>query len=142
MPGVEPRLVVAVVGGGRMGAGIAQVCLTAGHEVAVVEQDPAATAAAEERIRRGLAIAIERGSTHETMHGLTSRLMMLGGPADLPPNADLVVEAVPEDAAIKADVLTRVDLQGGAAQNVLRAVRLVNVCKSEKHKRLNALSRD
>ncbi|MFI6386247.1 3-hydroxyacyl-CoA dehydrogenase family protein [Nonomuraea sp. NPDC050540] len=53
------RLRVAVIGGGRMGAGIAQVFLTAGAEVTV--QEPEA-AAAHARIAKGLAIAESRST--------------------------------------------------------------------------------
>ena len=61
---------------------------------------------------------------------------LLGGDE---PEERRLARAVP---AHEPDVLARVDLQGRAAQHVLRAVRLVNVCESEKHKRLIALSRD
>jgi len=42
-------------------------------------------------------------------------------------------------AANKSDVLAGVDLQRRAAQDILRAVRLVNVGQSEKHKQLDAI---
>ncbi|MFI9554386.1 3-hydroxyacyl-CoA dehydrogenase NAD-binding domain-containing protein, partial [Nonomuraea endophytica] len=60
-PREEPRrLRVAVIGGGRMGAGIAQVFLTAGAEVTVQEPEAAAAYA---RIAKGLAIAESKSTT-------------------------------------------------------------------------------
>jgi len=42
--------VVAVVGGGRMGAGIAQVFAVAGAKVTIAEADDSSAAAAVERV--------------------------------------------------------------------------------------------
>ena len=44
---------VGVIGGGRMGAGIAQVFATHGAAVSVVESDESAAVAARERIAEG-----------------------------------------------------------------------------------------
>jgi 3-hydroxybutyryl-CoA dehydrogenase len=100
---------IGVVGGGRMGAGIAQVFLTAGHTVAVVEQDAAAARGAGERIRKGLATAVDRGTTTETVEAMAARLTLVASADELPVLADLVVEAVPEDATLKAAVLAKVE---------------------------------
>jgi 3-hydroxybutyryl-CoA dehydrogenase len=87
---------VGVVGGGRMGAGIAQVFAAAGARVVVIEPDPAARTL--DRIAAGLATAAERGA-----------LAGDPGPVELaaavPSEAGLVIEAVPEDAGLKAAVL-------------------------------------
>ncbi len=107
------QLTVGVVGGGRMGAGIAQVCLTAGHSVVVVESDGAMATAAGERIRAGLAKAVERAATRETLPELVARLEVVNDLAGLPSQADLVVEAVPEVPATKAAVLAGVEKSVG-----------------------------
>ncbi|MEV5897180.1 3-hydroxyacyl-CoA dehydrogenase family protein [Nonomuraea fuscirosea] len=98
---------VAVIGGGRMGAGIAQVFLAAGERVTV--QEPQAEAA-RWRIAEGLAIAESKGAVDKAE--ALARLTM--GP--VPGDADLVVEAVPEDAALKAEVLAEAEsaVQEGA----------------------------
>ena len=49
--------------------------------------------------------------------------------------------AGPEPAPRHQTVLARVDLQRSTAQNVLRAVRLVNVRESEKHKSVLLLTK-
>lgn len=58
--GVAPAM-VGVIGGGRMGAGIAQVFATLGSSVVVVESSPEAADAARERVAAGLKRAAERG---------------------------------------------------------------------------------
>ncbi|WP_289514170.1 MULTISPECIES: 3-hydroxyacyl-CoA dehydrogenase family protein [unclassified Nonomuraea] len=95
---------VAVIGGGRMGAGIAQVFLAAGDHVTV--QEPQAEAA-RRRIADGLAIAESKGLVDR--EAALARLAMAGVPAD----ADLVIEAVPEDAALKAEVLAGAEARVG-----------------------------
>ncbi|MEV7007898.1 3-hydroxyacyl-CoA dehydrogenase family protein [Streptosporangium sp. NPDC051022] len=94
---------VAVIGGGRMGAGIAQVFLAAGAHVTVGEADETAAAAAGERIAKGLRIAEAKGASgaEEALGRLTT------GP--VPGDADLVVEAVPEDPALKVRVLAEAE---------------------------------
>ncbi|MDX6202448.1 MAG: 3-hydroxybutyryl-CoA dehydrogenase [Frankiales bacterium] len=107
MTGVE--LTVGVVGGGRMGSGIAVVFLTAGHSVVVAEVSAGAAAAAGERIRAGLTKALERGATTQTLPGLLGRLRVVDDLGELPPAADLVIEAVPELLAAKRAVLSAVE---------------------------------
>ncbi|GAA0912350.1 3-hydroxyacyl-CoA dehydrogenase family protein [Nonomuraea longicatena] len=96
---------VAVIGGGRMGAGIAQVFLSAGAEVTVQEPD---APAARERVERGLALAESKGGA--AAKEALARLTMGPVPAD----ADLVVEAVPEDPALKVAVLAEAESRVGA----------------------------
>lgn len=100
---------VGVIGGGRMGAGIAQVFLGIGAEVVLVEAGADAAAAAGERVRTGLAKAAERGSLTEPIDVAAGRLRLVEDVAELPADADLVVEAVPEQPALKVDVLARAE---------------------------------
>jgi 3-hydroxybutyryl-CoA dehydrogenase len=108
-PTVAPA-VVGVIGGGRMGAGIAQSFAAAGSSVVVVEHDAQAAAAALDRIAAGLRRAAERGRPGGTPAGddgggAVDRVTTVTSVAELPHDADLVVEAVPEDAALKARLL-------------------------------------
>jgi 3-hydroxybutyryl-CoA dehydrogenase len=100
-----PPTVVAVIGGGRMGAGIAQSYATAGSTVAVVESDAAAAAAALDRVATGLKRAAERGGPAEPVGRILARVNIVESIEALRPETELVVEAVPEDAALKARVL-------------------------------------
>ncbi|THG34070.1 3-hydroxyacyl-CoA dehydrogenase family protein [Glaciibacter flavus] len=99
-----------------MGAGIAHAFLLAGSSVRVVERDQDSVNAAGERIRASLEQSIQRGSTTEPLTDLTHRLSLATRVEDFA-DAALVVEAVPEELALKRDALRRVEavLPAGAA---------------------------
>jgi 3-hydroxybutyryl-CoA dehydrogenase len=95
----------AVIGGGTMGAGIAHVLLAAGTRVTVAEADAARAGAAREDIAASLRKAEERGKLAGTARELLARLSVVDSLGALPPGAELVVEAVTEDVALKRRVL-------------------------------------
>jgi 3-hydroxybutyryl-CoA dehydrogenase len=97
--------IVGVIGGGRMGSGIAQVFAAAGSAVTIAEADPAAAAAARDRVAMGLLRAAEKGMLAEPPEALLARVELAHDVAGLPAGAELVVEAVPEDAGLKVRVL-------------------------------------
>ncbi|WP_329543580.1 3-hydroxyacyl-CoA dehydrogenase family protein [Streptomyces sp. NBC_01356] len=97
--------VVGVIGGGRMGAGIAQSFAAAGSSVTVVESGGPAAAAALDRVATGLKRAAERGKLTEPAEEVLARVTTADSVEGLPAGAVLVVEAVPEDPALKARLL-------------------------------------
>ncbi|MEU8582844.1 3-hydroxybutyryl-CoA dehydrogenase [Streptomyces abikoensis] len=100
---------VGIVGGGQMGAGIAEVCARAGLDTVVREVDATAARAARERIARSLDRAVARGrATADERDAALARIVLT---TDLDDMADrqLVVEAVVEDADVKADVFAGLD---------------------------------
>ncbi|MFD4969262.1 3-hydroxyacyl-CoA dehydrogenase family protein [Streptomyces sp. NPDC058424] len=97
--------VVGVIGGGRMGAGIAQSFAAAGSSVTVVESGAQAAAAAVDRIATGLRRAAERGRLAEPAEQVLARVTTAESVEGLAPGTELVVEAVPENAALKAGLL-------------------------------------
>jgi len=99
---------VGVYGGGRMGAGIAHAFLVAGTGVSVVETDDAAAEAARDRVTSSLQRAEERGKLGGPLAEHLERLFVTTDAAELT-GAGLVVEAVPEDPALKARVLAAVE---------------------------------
>lgn len=101
---------VGVLGGGRMGAGIAHAFLLAGAEVVVVERDGQAAAGARERVEASLAKSLERGTVEGSLDEWRRRLDVSTEYADFAPCA-LVVEAVPEDFELKAAALKAVEEQ-------------------------------
>lgn len=101
---------VGVLGGGRMGAGIAHAFCTAGAAVVVVERDDSAAHAATERLEVSLAKSVEKGTTTESLHDLRARISVSTDYASFA-TMGLVVEAVPEDFALKAEALSRVEAQ-------------------------------
>jgi 3-hydroxybutyryl-CoA dehydrogenase len=105
MSGVPAR--VGVLGGGRMGAGIAHAFVIAGAHVTVVERDEDAAAAAAGRVATAIDGSIERGLDADR-DALVANLATAID-ADAFAGCDLVVEAVPEDPALKADALARAE---------------------------------
>ena len=101
---------VGVLGGGRMGAGIAHAFCTAGAGVVVVERDDDAASAAYDRVAANLAKSVERGTVAESLEDLTARLSVSTDYADFA-RCGLVVEAVPEDFSLKAAALAAVEEQ-------------------------------
>ncbi|WP_188853522.1 3-hydroxyacyl-CoA dehydrogenase family protein [Haloarcula argentinensis] len=101
---------VAILGAGTMGHGIAQVSAMAGHDVSLrdIEADIVddGLAAIESNLEEGIAREKVTESTAEAtldrLTGTTSLEAAVTG-------ADLVVEAVPEDMAIKHETLTEVE---------------------------------
>ena len=103
---------VGVLGGGRMGSGIAHAFCVSGSHVTIVERDEPSADAAREHVRTALQASIDRGATSEPLDALTARVAVVTDYAAFA-GADLVVEAVPEDLRIKADALRRVEEQLG-----------------------------
>lgn len=105
----SPRLPspVGVLGGGRMGVGIAHAFLVAGSEVVVVERSAPEAAAATERLEKALLASVERG-TLDNLDVALERVRVDTDPAAFA-DCELVVEAVPEDLDLKIEALRRVE---------------------------------
>lgn len=99
---------VGVLGGGRMGAGIAHAFLVNGADVLVVERDEASAMAARERVESAAAKSIERGATDANLGEMASRLTVSVDYADFR-DRGLVVEAVPEIWDLKVSSLQNVE---------------------------------
>jgi len=110
-PGVPKT--VGVIGGGRMGAGIAQVFAVAGSVVCLAERDPAAAVASRDRVAMGLLRAAEKGKLTESSDVVLDRLVLVDDASALPVDTGLVIEAVPEDAALKIQVLAAAEAAVG-----------------------------
>jgi 3-hydroxybutyryl-CoA dehydrogenase len=95
---------IGVIGGGRMGAGIAHACLMAGAHVAVIERDAASAGAARERVEAAIEGSVRRGAAAPA----TDRLIATTSWDALRGSA-LVVEAVPELPELKHDALRRAE---------------------------------
>jgi 3-hydroxyacyl-CoA dehydrogenase len=100
---------VAVIGAGTMGVGIAVAFLDAGLPVTLVETSPDALERGMAAIRRIYEGAARKGKlTESTIAGRLARLAPTVSLADVAA-ADLVVEAVFEDMAVKQEVFRRLD---------------------------------
>ena len=94
---------VLVVGAGQMGGGIAQVVAASGRRVSLHDAVPGAVERGLETMRKSLARLAEKGGPDPDE--VLSRVEPVG---DLVP-ADLMIEAVVEDAIVKEDVFRRAD---------------------------------
>ncbi|WP_150256040.1 3-hydroxyacyl-CoA dehydrogenase family protein [Nocardiopsis deserti] len=104
---------VAVVGGGTMGAGIVQQFLTVGASVVLVEATAEAAEAGRARVAAGLDRARQRGRVDAEPAAYLDQLRTVTTPADIPADAGLVVEAVPERPELKIAVLTAAEAAVG-----------------------------
>lgn len=95
---------VGVLGGGRMGAGIAHGFLIAGAEVVVVEVDQDAADAARGRVEGDLRASIERGRLKGPVEDWADRLTVATDHAAFA-ECELAVEAVPEQWELKVSSL-------------------------------------
>jgi 3-hydroxybutyryl-CoA dehydrogenase len=94
---------VLVVGAGQMGGGIAQVAAAAGCRVSLHDAAPGATDRALETMRKSLAKLAEKGG------GDPDEALGRVEPVDGLVEADLMVEAVVEDLAVKEEIFRRAD---------------------------------
>ncbi len=109
MTEITPRGVpeiVAVIGGGTMGAGIVQQFLMAGARVVLVEATVEAAEAGRGRVAAGLDKARERGKIDLEPGPYLARMEAVADTADIPAKAGIVIEAVPERPELKIAVLT------------------------------------
>ena len=94
---------VLVVGAGQMGAGIAQVVAASGRRVSLYDAAPGAVERGIAAMRKSLERLVEKGGADPD-----EVLARVRAVDDLVP-ADLMVEAVVEDALVKEDVFSRAD---------------------------------
>ena len=97
-----------VVGGGTMGSGIVHVLLAAGLPVTLVDADEAGLKRAARLIGDSLEAAAVRGKLPCAPEALTARLTVSTSVSALA-DADVVIEAVPEQMALKTAVLRDVE---------------------------------
>ncbi|MFF3826643.1 3-hydroxybutyryl-CoA dehydrogenase [Streptomyces griseus] len=108
MSGADIRR-VGIVGGGQMGAGIAEVCARAGLDTLLCEANGPAATAARERIAVSLERAVQRGKLdRSSAEAALARIMATAELTDLA-DRQLVVEAVTEDADVKTSLFTALD---------------------------------
>ena len=99
---------VGVLGGGRMGAGIAHAFLISGARVTVVEVDGPAAESAKERVESDLVKSLERGKIDGNLETWTQNFSVSVDYADFA-DCELVIEAVPETWDLKVSSLQRVE---------------------------------
>jgi 3-hydroxybutyryl-CoA dehydrogenase len=94
---------VLVVGAGQMGGGIAQVVAASGRRVSLHDAAPGAVERGLEAIRRSLTKLSEKGGADP------DEVLARVEPVDDLVAADLLIEAVVEDARVKEEIFRRAD---------------------------------
>lgn len=105
---------IAVLGAGSMGHGIAQVSAMAGHDVILRDIEEEFVEDGIEGIRTNLQGGVDRDKVTEDE--MQTALDRISGTTDLEAavaDADLVIEAVPEDMDLKKDVFTDIEAATG-----------------------------
>jgi len=105
----QEKTFVAVIGNGIMGHGIAEVFATAGHDVVLIGRNPESLEVAlakiatsvDEFVARGL---LREGSTTDALARITIETSL-----ESAEGAGLVIEALPENLALKVETFGRLD---------------------------------
>jgi len=101
---------VSVIGAGTMGHGIAQVCATAKKDVVLIDRDAAVLDKALKAIDKSLSKLVSKEKLSEAnradaLSRITTATEIKSGVS----KADLVIEAVPENLALKLAIFKEVD---------------------------------
>ena len=100
----------AVVGAGTMGNGIAHVFALHGYHVALIDLDEELLEDARTTIERNLSRQVDKDAiTSDAKEAALNRLSLTPDTAEGVRSVDLVVEAVPEEQPVKADVFGTLD---------------------------------
>jgi len=106
---------LAVVGGGQMGTGIAQVAAIAGQQVVISDVSEAQLTASKNSLRGGLArLAKKKHKEDPTaasawVEETIGRVRWVESAEEASAGAELVVEAILEDLQVKRDLFARID---------------------------------
>ena len=100
---------LGIVGAGMMGSGIAQMAAQRGIDVVLLDRDVAAAERGKEAAQKRLARLVEKARMEAgKAQALLARIRTTADYADLAAS-DVVIEAVFENRAIKADILRQLD---------------------------------
>jgi len=118
-PALSQDTLVAVVGSGTMGAGIAQVAAAAGHPVLLYDARPEAVPAAIHTIRQNFEKLASKGKiSADSVKTMQGRLRSASGLRDAG-GAGIIIEAIAEDLEVKRQLFR--ELEGIVGANCLFA---------------------
>lgn len=111
MVGAAPDVrTIAVIGAGQVGRSIAQLAARGGYRTILEDLLPNALRRAENEIRIHLSHAVGSGGlSADAAHATLSRLEFAGSVEEAARQADLVIEAVPEELESKIEIFTLLD---------------------------------
>ncbi|WP_254276299.1 3-hydroxyacyl-CoA dehydrogenase PaaH [Halomonas sp. 3H] len=109
MPALATRDIIAVIGAGAMGAGIAQVAAQAGHPVRLYDNRDGAAQAGIDGVRRQLEKRVARGKMAQAeVDAIIARMTPAATLAELA-DSRLVVEAIVENLEVKRGVFAELE---------------------------------
>jgi len=101
---------VAVIGAGSMGHAIAQIMAMAGFGVSMTDVNREFMQKGYDRIKWSLEKFVEKKTINQDeMDAALARIKLVDGYANTVSNADLVIEAAPEDLELKKKIFSEVD---------------------------------
>jgi len=108
---LSPETIVAVIGAGAMGSGIAQVAATYGHKVLLFDQDESALDRARSSIEKNLARSVEKNRLQSSeADAIKTRIeSVVGTSYNSLDKAGLVIEAIVEDLGTKRNLFATLD---------------------------------
>ncbi|MEE1893785.1 3-hydroxyacyl-CoA dehydrogenase PaaH [Pseudomonas otitidis] len=109
MPALPQTSLVAVIGAGAMGAGIAQVAAQAGHPVRLYDNRPGAAAQAVDGIDRQLGRLVEKGKLDAAERQAIVARLQPAEALEALADARLVIEAIVENLEIKRALLQQLE---------------------------------
>jgi 3-hydroxybutyryl-CoA dehydrogenase len=102
---------IAVIGTGTMGRGIAYLAALAGYDTVIHDADAAALEVARAAIGSTLKKGVEREKVSESdARAALERVQLAADLEEAARQADLIIEAVPEELDLKQNVLSQADL--------------------------------
>jgi 3-hydroxybutyryl-CoA dehydrogenase len=100
---------IGIIGGGTMGAGIAQVASQAGHSVFVIDSNESVLQKAEKNLQATLLKMVEKGKiSQDRADEIANRIEWTSDKSNLK-NASLVIEAIIENLEIKQSVFSELE---------------------------------
>ncbi|SDI01478.1 3-hydroxybutyryl-CoA dehydrogenase [Pseudomonas flavescens] len=109
MSALHTDKIVAVIGAGAMGAGIAQVAAQAGHPVKLYDTRPEAAAQAIAGIDKQLGKRVDNGKLSAEARRATVARLQPADRLEALADAALVIEAIVERLDVKRDLLTQLE---------------------------------
>ncbi|GBC73904.1 3-hydroxybutyryl-CoA dehydrogenase [archaeon HR04] len=101
---------ITVLGSGIMGHGIAQISAMAGYKVVMRDIEQQFLDKAMERIRWSLSKLVEKGRiSGDEMNSILERIRVTVDMEEAVKNADLIIEAIPEDMRLKKETFEKID---------------------------------
>ena len=100
---------IFIIGAGQMGSGIAQAALQAGYEVILSDVNSEMAEKAAHDIKKNFDRLVEKGKLEQKQSDEMYRKMNISSKISDASDADLIIEAVPEDINIKRNIFKQLD---------------------------------